>query len=316
MNWKFKAAILKSFDAVPGGARTYRFLQSHLGRISDKPEGRLPMFIELAQWLQEAGRPIAGATFFEVGTGHLPTVPVCLSLLGAEKVITVDLYQRLDYNVLRGLLNRLASDRGRYDRQLAVFAPPPEVLKERFDLIEQFKDRPREFMERAGIVYLAPCDAANTGLAAASIDCHLSVTVFEHVPANVIAGIMREANRILKDDGLAIHFIDPSDHFQHQDSSIGRSNFLRYSEKQWQWIAGNQFAYTNRLRRSDLVKLFEDAGFDIIRQFNGVDPAGIPEDFPLDEAFSGYDREDLATITVRLLAAKRSSPEAPSTTVT
>jgi len=189
-------------------------------------------------------------------------------------------------------------------------------LKERFDLLARFKDRPREFMERAGIVYLAPCDAANTGLAAATVDCHLSVTVFEHVPPDVIAGIMREAKRILKDTGLAIHFIDPSDHFQHQDPSIGRSNFLRYSEKEWHRIAGNQFAYTNRLRRSDLVRLFEDAGFDIIRQFNGVDPAGIPDDFPLDASFSGYDREDLCTITVRLLAAKRSGSGAGSATAT
>lgn len=183
-------------------------------------------------------------------------------------------------------------------------------MRERFDLLAQFKDRPRDFMERAGIVYLAPCDAANTGLAEESVDCHLSVTVFEHVPPDVIGGIMREAKRILKDTGLAIHFIDPSDHFQHQDPSIGRSNFLRYSEREWQRIAGNQFAYTNRLRRSDLVKLFEDAGFDIVRQFNGVDPAGIPEDFPLDASFSGYDREDLCTITVRLLAAKCSGSEA------
>ena len=189
-------------------------------------------------------------------------------------------------------------------------------MKERFDLLTQFKDRPREFMERAGIVYMAPCDAANTGLPAASVDCHFSVTVFEHVPGEVIAGIMREAKRILKDTGLAIHFIDPSDHFQHQDPSIGRSNFLRYSEEEWHRIAGNQFAYTNRLRRSDLVRLFEEAGFDIVRQFNGVDPAGIPEDFPLDASFSGYDREDLCTITVRLLAAKRSSSEAGSATAT
>ncbi|MBE9572765.1 MAG: methyltransferase domain-containing protein, partial [Proteobacteria bacterium] len=49
----------------------------------------------------------------------------------------------------------------------------------------------------------------------ASIDYHISTTVFEHIPGKDIERILNEAKRILKREGIAIHFIDLSDHFQH-----------------------------------------------------------------------------------------------------
>jgi len=55
----------------------------------------------------------------------------------------------------------------------------------------------------------------------ASVDYHISTTVFEHIPKKGVARILKGVKRILKDDGIAIHFIDLSDHFQHQDKSIG-----------------------------------------------------------------------------------------------
>jgi len=45
-------------------------------------------------------------------------------------------------------------------------------------------------------------------------------------------------------------------HFQHQDNSISRINFIRFSDNEWTNIAGNQFAYCNRLRVNDYLNLF------------------------------------------------------------
>jgi len=70
------------------------------------------------------------------------------------------------------------------------------------------------------VQYLAPADAANTNLLDNSIDYHISTNVLEHISYEVIRNIFIEAKRILKDKGVAIHFIDLSDHFQHQDNSI------------------------------------------------------------------------------------------------
>jgi ubiquinone/menaquinone biosynthesis C-methylase UbiE len=76
----------------------------------------------------------------------------------------------------------------------------------------------------------------------ACVDYHISNNVFEHILKADITRILKEIIRILKKDGIAIHFIDLIDHFQHQGSGITKINFLRYSEKEWDKIAGNQFA--------------------------------------------------------------------------
>ena len=73
------------------------------------------------------------------------------------------------------------------------------VFDERINLIERLKHNPKKLLSEANIVYLAPADASDTGLPAASVDHHISITVFEHIPKEDIARILTEAKRILKE---------------------------------------------------------------------------------------------------------------------
>ena len=171
------------------------------------------------------------------------------------------------------------------------------------DLIDSLKEVPEKFLSEANIQYLAPADAADTGLPDASVDYHISTTVFEHIPGVDIKRILKEAKRILKKDGMAIHFIDLSDHFQHQDKSISRINFLRYSDKEWNKIAGNEFAYCNRLRVSDCLALFKEAGFDVCRKEATVDDEArknMENGFMVDEKFRGYSVDELCVAGFRV----------------
>jgi hypothetical protein len=77
--------------------------------------------------------------------------------------------------------------------------------------------------------------------------------------------------------GAAIHFVDMSDHFQHTDHSITQINFLRYSEAEWHQIAGNEFAYCNRLRASDYLRLFDPKGFVVERRETVLDDESLTE---------------------------------------
>ena len=135
------------------------------------------------------------------------------------------------------------------------------------------------------------------------MDYHISTTVFEHIPGEDIKRILKEAKRILKKDGVAIHFIDLSDHFQHQDKSITGINFLRYSEKEWERIAGNEFAYCNRLRASDYIGLFEELGFDVCRKEVQEDEDALEimrNGFVIDEKFRHYSVDDLCVTGLRV----------------
>ena len=165
---------------------------------------------------------------------------------------------------------------------------------------------PKRFLEQAAIRYLAPRDAAHTGLEAGNVDCHYSMTVLEHVAPPALEGILSEARRILKPGGAALHFIDPGDHFAHADRSISAINFLRYSERHWSRLAGNEFAYCNRLRASDFLALAARAGLRPIRTEVEVDAASreaLRQGFPLDAAFQRYGVEDLCTTSLRVLWA-------------
>ncbi|MCK4818489.1 class I SAM-dependent methyltransferase, partial [bacterium] len=242
LNWKTKAKIMKACALLPAGGGIYRFIQKTFGRLKADPMSRIPAQVDMARWILEMGGKVDGKNFLEVGTGHYPIVPIGFFLCGAEKVVTVDLHRRLDFGILKKSLEWMAENRdelvGYYDK-----VTERAVFDKRMDLIDGLKDKPEKFLSKANIQYLAPADAANTGLPDACMDYHISTTVFEHIPREDIERILIEAKRILKKDGIAIHFIDLSDHFQHQDNSITRINFLEYSEKEWDKIAGNEFAY-------------------------------------------------------------------------
>lgn len=294
---------MKSCALLPaGGGGIYRFIQKTFGRLKADPMSRIPTQVEMARWILDMDGKVEGKTFFEVGTGHCPVVPVGFFLCGAEKVVTVDLHRRLDLAILEKSLVWMAKNR---DKICAYYDGVVEkaVFNERMNLIEKLKHRPEKLLTEANIACLAPADASNIELPDASVDYHISTTVFEHIPGADIARILKEGGRILKEDSIAIHFIDLSDHFQHQDKRITGINFLRYSDKEWDKIAGNQFAYCNRLRASDYLALFKEAGFDVCRKeamVNDEARESMEDGFMIDEKFCGYETDDLCVTQLKV----------------
>jgi hypothetical protein len=254
MDWKNKARIIKICSKIPiYGADVYKFIQKNFGRLDANPQTRIFTQIEMSQWILGFGRQIEDRVFFEVGTGHKPVVPIGFFLCGAKKVITADVNERLDYSLLRSILFWISKN-NRHVRGMYEGLVGSVVLNDRLSIIQKLKNYPKKFLDEANIIYYSPADAANTSLPEKSVDFHLSCTVLEHIPRDTIKHIFVEAKRILKDSGIAIHFIDLSDHFEHQDKSISKINFLRFSEDHWQKIAGNEFAYCNRMRAVDFFK--------------------------------------------------------------
>ena len=90
MRWQQKAALMRIFARFPYGDILYRWGQKKFGRLYSHPMARLPTQVEMTQWLVSCGMSVEGKTFFEVGTGHKPTVPIGFFLSGAAQTITVD----------------------------------------------------------------------------------------------------------------------------------------------------------------------------------------------------------------------------------
>jgi SAM-dependent methyltransferase len=303
VRWQRKAAIMRVAARLPFGDRLYRWGQKAIGRLRADPMNRLPMQVEMVRWLGHRGTSVQGASLFEVGAGHIPIVPIGFFLSGAARVITVDLHRRIDWGLTRDSLEWIASHRGEV-QELYADVLPGGFFDERFAVVAKWRDNPSRFLKEAGIEYMAPTDAAHTDLPSQSMDCHFSVTVLEHIPPAVLADIFAEAKRVLRPNGTAIHFVDLSDHFQHQDQSITRINFLRFSDSEWIRIAGNEFAYCSRLRAGDYLRLFQEAGFAIARIETLTDPESflaLKNGLPIDSEFRAHANDELGATALKMM---------------
>lgn len=216
----------------------------------------------MLEWLTRAGISPAGSTCVEVGTGHKATLPLLLALCGADSVTTVDLRRRLQMPLMRDLVARVAA---REQELTSSFAPfvDPGVVAERFGILRAHRSDPARAIAALGVHYVAPGDAARLAIPDSTVDIHFSTTTLEHIPPPVLATIFAEARRVLRPHGAALHFIDLSDHFAHQDPRITRANFLRFDAEEWTSLAGNEFGFCNRLRAPDYVALFESCGLTV-----------------------------------------------------
>jgi len=90
-----------------------------------------------------------------------------------------------------------------------------------------------------------------------SIDFCFSNAVLEHIPKKDFAKLADELHRVIKVDGVCVHRVDLKDHIG------GALNNLRFSDDVWEGhLFRNSGFYTNRIRFSEMLNIFEHAGFD------------------------------------------------------
>ncbi len=297
MRWTHKAAVQRACASLPASNTSYSLIQRHFGRLNADPFKRLVHHRAMLDRLRVVGMSPVGARCFEVGTGHLPIVPLGFYLAGADEVVTVDLHKRIEWGLTRELIESLVHSE---DDVLDVYRGAVEEndIADRLAVLGRAARQPKRALASAGIEYRAPADARCTADADGAFDIHFSVTVCEHIDPVSLAEILSEAARLLRPGGVAAHEIDLSDHYGHQDRSITGINFLRFGAKEWARIAGNEFGYCNRLRASEVVSLFTAAGLTpsiAERLVDGASVAALSGGFPLDPSFAGFAIDDLCT---------------------
>jgi hypothetical protein len=171
MKWETKAKIMKFCAGLPRSEDVYKFLQKQFGRLDCNPWSRLVAQREMADWIFAESGSIAGKTIFEVGTGNIPVLPIGFFLMGADRVITVDLNRRIDFEMVAGALAWICQNRSRVE-ELYKDVVESSALSQRLDLVAASSQDPSAFMSAANIQYLAPQDASRTGLGDGSIDYH------------------------------------------------------------------------------------------------------------------------------------------------
>lgn len=262
MNWRVKGLVQRALGAVPGGVQVNDWLQRSLGGLRDFPgtvrTKVVSDWLVLVEGLKEMGAEPEGLRLLEVGSGWMPVLPVCFSLAGASSCTTVDVTRHMNagltFRMLAALEEYLPAIAEASRRSLGQVTSDYKALRSARTL--------EELLERARIDYISPADARSTGLSDNVLDVVFSNNVFEHVPRDVLAGILSESRRILKPGGISMHCTNCADHYAYFDRSITFLNYLSYSEQEWEFW-NNKLLYQNRLRPEDFARLATEAGLEV-----------------------------------------------------
>jgi SAM-dependent methyltransferase len=287
--WQLKAAVQFVLAHAPGGESLNNVLQRWNGSFSEAAvRSRV---LGLARFLSAHLDP-TGKRIVEIGTGWDAVNAFMLYVFGARTIYTYDHVPHLRFDLamsvvkqLRVLLPEIADISG-IDRML---------LERRVDALERASSLPK-LLETASIVYVAPGDAAKTGLPDGSVDVIYSYAVLEHVSEDVIAKLTAEAKRVLVPGGIAIHNIGEHDHYVSVDSSISRVNFLKYPEWWWSLVVKNKISYHNRLREPEFIRIFEAQGAVVKEKESFIEPADVKAltQMKVNRRFAGFTPDELA----------------------
>ena len=131
-------------------------------------------------------------------------------------------------------------------------------------------------------------------------DIAISNAVLEHISRNSCAQAVKNINQTLKIGGYSFHQIDLKDHLNGRAAPF---NFYKYDESTWESSTSGTIFYTNRLRCSDWIGLFQASGFEIQYLFKYRNP---DSKFPkkISPYFSKYDVNDLNVRTLDILVKK------------
>ncbi|MDD4353779.1 MAG: methyltransferase domain-containing protein, partial [Candidatus Nanoarchaeia archaeon] len=93
------------------------------------------------------------------------------------------------------------------------------------------------------------------------IDFVLTISVFEHIKN--IGEVIAKLSSVMKKSGLMYHSIDLRDHYNFNNPFL----FYKYSKKTWEkYLTKEGVSYTNRIRYTGFMKLFEEYGFEVINE--------------------------------------------------
>lgn len=221
----------------------------------------------------------AGFTSLELGPGDSVLAGIVAKGYGAERVYMVDAgaFAASDMNACMEVVRAL--------QHAGMTAPDISRCR---SLAEVYAC--------CDISYLTRGTASFSEIPDSSIDFFWSQVVLEHVPRAEFPRLLRELRRVVRPGAVGVHSIDFRDHL-----GGGRNN-LRFSEKIWESsVFHNSGFYTNRIPCSEMLRLFENAGFEV-KVLHRTNWPELPlARKRLAEPFQRLSDEDLRTAEVEVL---------------
>lgn len=284
--WVAKALFQTFISRLPFAQEINHGFQLTFGALRNPRHYSIDNTLKMINRLGELGISVKDSTVVEVGTGWSLASALTCSVYAPAKVVTYDIYRHLRQRIYESAAEELV------ERQWGQFGP--NLPAKPFDT-EAIRLNVNDVATSRNIEYRAPHDAGETGLEDGSVDLVYSLAVLEHVPIQIIDGLIAEWSRILKKGGLMYHYIQPGDHSKKKGAS--GVQFLQYSGRTWNTFLNNDLNYQSRVRDSQYREIFTRHGFEIIHHEREIDESAVEDLKSMDLApeFDGMDPQDLAT---------------------
>lgn len=236
--WHTRIAAKLVLSRVPAGYAFWHRLDLFSHGSMDRPDYAHDVFATHFR-RTPFGRKERGYVALEIGPGDSAMSALVARAYGATTCFLVD-------------AGRFAAT------ELAPYQRLAAQLKQRGMPVPDISDANTldEVLSACGARYMTEGLESLRELPSSSIDFVWSQAVLEHVRRADFLPTMNELRRVLRPDGACSHRVDLMDHLG------GGLNNMRIPSRWWEkdWMAKSGF-YTNRLRFSEMLQLFRDAGF-------------------------------------------------------
>ena len=291
--WKLKVLLQFFLAYIPGGEKINYVFQNL--RNSHSTENTAKQIINLAEKIKLTIKYVnlENSTVVEIGTGWNAISALLFSFLGTKCCYTFDHLPHVHFRLIQQIINQLEEQ---IDTIHLITSVPKTTLMKSLKKMKSGSNI-KDTFSSSRIIYMAPGDASNTGLADNSVDLVYTYAVLEHISENLINDILIESKRILKTNGIFYCGIGLHDHYAGIDKNISKVNFLRYPEWLWSFFIKNKISYHNRLREKQFIDIFKSHGAKIVWMNNEIDPSDLDvlKTMKIDNRFSGMAHEELAT---------------------
>jgi len=255
---RLKGALLFACGWVPGGAHLYRELTRNVMGTQrthvDKLSRVWPGYVEV--WGSRCGLCLEGLEVWIHEGGWTP-YPFLINYLitGNGGAVTNSQAHTLDRYLAHAIEGALTTT-------LPATLIPPE--RRAFLTALSETARSADAIAAVGGRSYSGISPAKIPLHSNSSDlCH-SGGALEHYRPETLSAFLRECYRVLRPGGMASHVFDHRDHLHHADTRRPFLAHLAVSDPRYAAFYGHALLYHNRLLPEQVMRVFEEAGFELI----------------------------------------------------
>lgn len=287
MDWRIIAFGTRILGRFLFTSKMSCFLQQHIMHSATKKPSHIDsgireMMLVINKFKKYSNSSISDAVVLEIGAGKDLFRNILLYSLGFNKQILFDIHRLIQPKLVNNVISLLKD------------VKRDEFIRNPLNTIN--KDIETDLKKYYGISYIAPCEIFSHNIPEESVDLIETRSTLEHIPLQDLQKNIKVFQKVLRNDGIMIHYIDYTDHFYLYDPTISSYNFLKYNPKNWD-IYNCKYHYLNRLRHKDYEEIFTNNGFKIIESHAFI-PRNANKELgriEISPHFQSYNTKDLLT---------------------